>query len=200
MYAPDPDRVPFRETDPVAPFCSYGIQKLAAEQYLRVAAERGILTATVLRVGNAYGTLLPQHRMQGLIGVAVSSVAHGRRIRVFGDQENVRDYVHLRDLCSMAWLAARPREPFTVVNVSSGEGHSVREILAIIAECHDRPVRIDVMEEAACSSRLPAWVVLNIDKARREFGWTPGVSIQSGIAEMLSRHLATARSQVAIAT
>jgi UDP-glucose 4-epimerase len=69
VYAAKPDKSSYRETDPCAPVSSYGIQKLAAEEYLRLAARKGHLTATVLRVGNAYGTLLPHHRMQGLIGV-----------------------------------------------------------------------------------------------------------------------------------
>jgi UDP-glucose 4-epimerase len=127
-------------------------------------------------------------------------VAHGRPIRVFGDQQNVRDYVHLRDVCSMALLAARPREPFTVVNVSSGRGHSVREILATIAACHPRPVQIEAEPEPACGSQLPSWVVLNIDKARSEFGWTPRIGIEDGIAEMLSRHLAGTLYHAALAT
>src|SRR5579862_7447677 len=62
VYAPKHDRHPYRETDNCAPVSSYGIQKLAAEQYLRLAAHRGILTCVVLRPGNAYGTPLPQCR------------------------------------------------------------------------------------------------------------------------------------------
>jgi len=68
------------------------------EQYLRLAADKGYLTATVLRPGNAYGTALSEFRMQGLIGVAVNSVVHGKPVRVFGNPNNVRDYVHLDDI------------------------------------------------------------------------------------------------------
>jgi len=85
----------YRETDHCAPCSSYGIQKLAAEQYLRMAAEKGRLTSVVLRVANAYGTLLPRYRLQGLIGVAVNNVLHGQPVRLFGSAANVRDYVHL---------------------------------------------------------------------------------------------------------
>ena len=120
VYAPKHDRVRYRETDVCAPLSSYGIQKLAAEHYLRLAAFRGLLTATVLRVGNAYGTLLPQHRMQGLIGVAINCVVHNRPVRVFGNPANVRDYIHLDELCNLAERVARPVEEFSIVNVGSG--------------------------------------------------------------------------------
>src|SRR5580700_172408 len=125
VYAPKDDRIPFREEDRCGPLSSYGIQKLAAEEYLRLAAHKGYLTATVLRVGNAYGTPLPRYRMQGLIGVAINSILHHQPVRIFGSLNNVRDYIHLEDVCDLATRASRPRQAFDVVNVGSGSGHSV---------------------------------------------------------------------------
>src|ERR1035441_7168815 len=199
IYGPKADRIPFRETDPLAPCCSYGIQKLAAEQYLRVAAERGYVTATVLRVGNAYGAVLPQHRLQGLIGVALGNLAHGRPIRIFGDAENVRDYIQIEDVSSIAWAAARPRTPFDIINVGSGEGHSVRQVLDIIASYHQRPLQIESVEKTACSSWLPSWVVLDITKASREFGWTPAITFGNGIARMVAQCSSETRTHIAFA-
>src|SRR5712691_11620950 len=51
VYAPKRGGGRYRESDECGPVSSYGIQKLAAEQYLRLAAQRGGLTAAVLRVG-----------------------------------------------------------------------------------------------------------------------------------------------------
>ena len=184
VYAPKQDRIPYRETDACSPLSSYGIQKLAAEHYLRLAAQRGYLTATVLRAGNGYGTLLPRHRLQGLIGVAINDVLHGRPVRVFGNLDNVRDYVHLDDLCAMAELAAQPREPFTAVNVGSGRGDSVRDILRMIEELHGEPLQIQT--DATHGEWLPDWVVLDSAKAERDFGWKPRVELRSGIEGMLT--------------
>ena len=166
VYARNENRVPYRETDPCSPASSYGILKLAAEQYLRLAADRGYLTATVLRVGNAYGTLLPRHRMQGLIGVALSSVLTGKPIRVFGDLGNVRDYVHLDDICAMADRVSAPRGTFDIYNVGYGRGHSVAEILQAIRDCHGGPVQLDIHQSQG--KWLTDWVVLDVGKARRE--------------------------------
>jgi UDP-glucose 4-epimerase len=184
VYARNEDRVPCRETDPCSPSSSYGILKLAAEQYLRLAADRGHLTATVLRVGNAYGTLLPRHRMQGLIGVALSSVLNGNPIRVFGSLSNVRDYVHLDDICAMANCVAVPRGAFNVFNVGSGHGYSVAEILQAIQDCHGVPLVLEVNQSEG--KWLTDWVVLDIAKARRECGWQPVVDLTSGIRAMIS--------------
>src|SRR5437667_5274302 len=72
VYAPSTDRRPLREDDPCVPSTSYGIQKIAAELYFRMAAANGWLTASILRISNPYGALLPTQRTQGFIGVAVN--------------------------------------------------------------------------------------------------------------------------------
>jgi len=184
VYARNENRSPYRETDPCSPSSSYGILKLAAEQYLRLAADRGYLTATVLRVGNAYGTLLPRHRMQGLIGVALNSVLNGIPVRVFGNLGNVRDYVHLDDICAMADRVSVPRGAFEVFNVGSGRGYSVAEILQAIRESHGGPIELEVNEGEG--KWLTDWVVLDVAKARRERGWQPAVDLTSGIRAMIS--------------
>lgn len=184
VYAGKQDRIHYRETDPCSPFSSYGILKLAAEQYLRLAADRGYLTATILRVGNAYGTLLPRHRMQGLIGVALNNVLNGIPVRVFGDLGNVRDYVHLDDICAMADRVSVPRRKFDVFNVGSGLGYSVAEILQVIQDCHGGTIELEINQSQG--KWLTDWVVLDIAKARREWGWQPAVDLTSGIGAMMS--------------
>jgi UDP-glucose 4-epimerase len=197
VYAPRPGLVPYRESDPCAPASSYGILKITAEQYLRLAAERCELTATVLRVGNAYGTLLPEYRMQGLIGVALNHLLHGNPVRVFGNPGNVRDYVHLEDVCAMALRAATPWRPFDVFNVGTGRGHSVDDILAIIRDCHGAPFPIST--DAACGRRLTDWVVLDCSHALQEVGWSAAIDLRAGIAGMLSAWRVELRAQPASA-
>ena len=183
IYAPRQDRIPYREIDLRVPSSSYGIQKLAAEEYLRLAAHKGHVTATVLRVGNAYGTLLSQFRMQGLIGVAVNCAVHGLPVRIFGNPQNVRDYIHLEDISDIAVRAARPRQPFSVVNVGSGGGHTVLDVLHLIEAELGRP--IEIHSDPASGNWLTDWVVLDIAKAREEFGWSPAIDLRAGIRRML---------------
>lgn len=183
VYARKSDRVPYREDDPCRPSSSYGILKLAAEQYLRLAADRGYLTATVLRVGNAYGTLLPRHRTQGLIGVALSNVLSGNPVRVFGNPDNVRDYVHLEDICAMADRVSVPFGAFDIFNVGSGRGHSVAEVLRAIEDCHGGPIETEL--DRSQGEWLTDWAVLDIAKAGRECGWHPAVGLTAGIHAMM---------------
>lgn len=184
VYARKQQLVPYRETDACAPLSSYGIQKLAAEHYLRLAAHKGYLTATVLRAGNAYGTLLPEFRLQGLIGVAINCVVHDKPVRIFGNPNNVRDYIHLEDISEIAMRASIPREPFSVLNVGSGVGYSVLDVIRIIEECRGGPVEIQT--DRSLGSWLTDWVMLDIAKVCAEYDWSPQIDLRSGISRMLA--------------
>jgi len=197
IYRRSPHRVPFQETDPCEPSTSYGIQKLAAEHYLRLAAERGHLTCTVLRPGNAYGTLLPQQRMQGLIGVAINNVLNQKPVRVFGSMDNVRDYVHLEDIWSLVEKVIRPKEAFTILNVGSGRGYSVREVLHTIEECVGFPLQIETVQNPEYGTWLTEWVVLDVTRAQRELNWAPKVDFRDGIRAMVTNWRADAQHQAA---
>lgn len=184
IYESNPSIAAYCETDPCSPRSSYGIQKLAAEHYLRLAAERERLTATVMRVGNAYGVPLPHYRLQGLIGVAVNSVLQGKPVRVFGDPRNVRDYVHLEDISAFAAWAARPERQFDIFNVGSGVGHSVSEVLRLIEASYGQSIRI--LSDDAIGAGLVDRVVLDVRKALRVAGWKPVIDLRRGIDSMLA--------------
>jgi UDP-glucose 4-epimerase len=188
IYAPRAGGAPYRETDDCAPLSSYGIQKLTVEHYLRELAAKGHLTAAVLRVGNAYGQLLPVTRMQGLIGVAIHALFDGQPIRLFGNIENVRDYVHVEDVCRATALVLAPRGSFAVFNIGTGIGHSVRQVLELIEQTAGVKARYETAAAAAETAGLPEWSVLDIGKARSELGWRPQIALRDGIARMLAEH------------
>lgn len=178
------NRQPVDEESPVEPTTSYGIQKLTGEHYLRLASREGWLTATVLRIGNPYGVLLPLERRQGFIGVALAQVLEGRPVRIFGDPDNVRDYVHLDDVMRFFELAVGRREIFEIYNVGSGEGRSVRDVLTLIQQLAQIEMEVIYEPPTADSCRLPSWIVLDIGKAWRELGWRPEVGFEEGLRAM----------------
>ena len=184
IYGNRADRTPFVETDPPRPTSSYGIQKLMAEQYLRLATDQGALTATVLRIGNAYGGLLASERLQGLIGVAVNNTLQGQPVRVFGNVANIRDYIHLDDICRIAERVIQPVEPFSVFNVGSQKGYSVDDVLDLIERHGGRPVHRQIVTDPALGAWMPSWCVLDVDRAKSVLSWTPQIGLSDGIARM----------------
>jgi UDP-glucose 4-epimerase len=176
---------PFKESTPCLPLNSYGVLKLTVEHYLRLAAQRGHLSATVLRIANAYGWLLSPDRSQGLIGTAISRVLGGHPVRLFGNPANVRDYVHFDDICSAVLRAFDRSAGFEVFNIGSGVGHSVDDVVTLIEHVWGNPVE-RINEAPANAGFLSDWCVLDIEKARRELGWEPKTSLEEGIQRMFA--------------
>jgi UDP-glucose 4-epimerase len=178
----NPEGGVYSEEDVCRPLSPYGIQKLAIEHYLHLASQQGWLTATVLRFSNVYGAILPPERRQGLIGVSMSRMLEGEKIKIFGSEETVRDYVHVDDAIRAVIRGLLETEPFRIFNIGAGVGHSVREVLEILGRVSGRPVVTEASDFGKNSFRLTPRVVLSIEKARRELGWEPKVSLEEGIS------------------
>jgi UDP-glucose 4-epimerase len=184
LYRPSDDGTAVGEESQLEPLTSYGILKLAFEQYLRMGAQEGWLTATVLRIGNPYGVLLPPERLQGFIGVAVRQLLEDQPVRIFGDLENVRDYVHLDDVCRAFQGSLDVLTPFAIYNIGSGRGTSVREVLEILGRVTGREVALERDDVPGDVARLPRWIVLDVAKAARELDWRSEVGLEDGIRAM----------------
>jgi UDP-glucose 4-epimerase len=185
VYARTPDGKPLTEVSPVEPTSSYGILKLTVESYLRMAAGEGWISGAALRIGNAYGALLPRDRLQGFLGVAIHEAAAGRPVRIFGDPENVRDYVHLRDITDAFARALEARTGWDVYNIGSGRGTSVRQLMEILQTVAGPELSVEFDRvEVADAELLPHWAVLDSSRARSELGWEPTIELEKGIQEL----------------
>ena len=174
---------PFTEEDQCVPVSGYGIQKLMIEHYIRILARRGFLTASVLRITNAYGTLLPVNRRQGLIGVAMERMLKGRPIPVFGSLGNVRDYIHLDDILECVHITLFRRNEFEIFNVGAGKGTSVSEVFALL----ERVTGLKALVEPVTTFGGPGLVkccMVSLEKAERELNWRPKIDLEAGIAKM----------------
>ena len=184
IYGSRKDRTPFRESDPTYPQSPYGVVKLAIEHYLRLASEEGWLRVTVLRIGNPYGTLLLPERRQGLIGVAMNQALRGKPIPIYGNPQNIRDYVHLSDVARIVELGFDPGWPYEIYNVGSGHGASTAEIVDLIEGAVGAPVSRREASDVPGAHRLPSWAVLDVSKAEKALGWTPQMSLSGGIERL----------------
>lgn len=179
VYRPKTPCAPFLETDPCEPSSVYGIEKLSIELHLRLLAQQGKVRAIVLRVANAYGKLLPSSRRQGLIGTSLSQALAGKDIRVIGSLSNVRDYIYLDDVCDAIAKSVIYDSDYEVFNIGTGIGYSVSDVLDHLEQFLGRALRL--INEPQQTVTLPAYSVLNIEKADRLMGWKPQISLQRGI-------------------
>ncbi len=189
VYKPCNIRKPFKESDSCEPSSSYGIQKITVEQYLRMGSEQGWLSATSLRIGNPYGILLPSQRMQGLIGVVLNQLLHQQPVKIYGDPNNVRDYIHLEDMCRIVELVINQPSTFEIYNVGSGQGYSVSQILDLIEKFTGLLMVKEIGQTTGGTKQLPSWTVLDITKAYQNLAWQPIIEFEQGLKTLCEQTL-----------
>jgi len=179
-----------RECDPVEPIDVYGESKLQAEQVLaRFGDSRAAVV--VARLFNVYG---PGERTPHLIPRVVSQLADdGADQLVLGALAPVRDYVHVDDaVAALRLMADLPSN--SVMNVATGRGTSVREVVDICAELLDR--RLSVVQAPELVRRIDLPTLCGDASALRDAtGWQPKTPISDGLASMLETRRGSAASR-----
>jgi UDP-glucose 4-epimerase len=173
-----PEVVPIRETAPTRPICSYGIHKLAIEQYLHLYQALHGLEYCILRMANPFGERQRPDGSQGAIAVFLDKALRGEEIVVWGDGTVVRDYVYVQDVARAFCLAAEHTAPAGIFNIGSGEGRSLQQVLGAVEELLGRPVRRRYV--AGRPFDVPV-NVLDPTLAARLLGWSPQVSFAEGL-------------------
>lgn len=172
------------ETDVTAPINPYGDSKLASERMIANACAAYGLTGVALRYFNAAGA-----SGDGEIGEAHAPETHliplaieaalglGPPLRLFGtdfptpDGSCIRDYVHVEDLACAHVAAlglARPDTGFLAMNLGTGTGHSVREVIAAVSRCVGAPCPFTLADRRAGD---PPRLVADPSLARARLGW-----------------------------
>ena len=178
---------PIPESHPTVPISVHGAMKLALETYAGVFQRTRGLQVVILRIGNAYGPGQNPTRPQGVVGVFLDRLLRNAPIRLEGNGEAVRDFVHGADIATAFALARRVQVSNTVFNIGTGRGVPVRDVLARLEKATGRTARI----ESAPPNPFDVPIsVLDATLAREQLGWRPVRSLEEELA-----HLAAAVTQ-----
>ena len=177
----EPTISPVREDIPLDPISPYGETKLVGEWLTRdVAASNGI-SWTALRYFNVAGAgdpTLGDPSVANLIPIALRSVREGKNCQVYGsdydtlDGTCLRDYIHVADLAEAHTAAATLLETEQVglpINIGTGSGSSVIEVLQSIGRALDGEVAYEVVSRRPGD---PPALVAAADQASRVLGWS----------------------------
>lgn len=120
-----------RENDATTPICSYGIIKLTIEKYLILYNYLYGINYLILRPSNPFGEyhLNPK---QGLINVVLEKILKGEIIEIWGDGSVLRDFIYIKDLVRIFADLIEKKIQNNIINIGTGRGYSVNEILTII--------------------------------------------------------------------
>ena len=183
-----PDRLPVDETHLVRPTDINGINKVAGEYYHLVYNNVFGVRACSLRLTNIYGPRqLVRHNRQGFIGWFIRLAVEDKEIQIFGDGQQLRDFVYVEDAAD-AFLRAGASDAVNgqVFNVGGAQPISHLELVSLLIETAgtgayrlvewppDKKV-IDIGSFYADSTRF-----------RLTTGWEPATTLRDGLAQTIA--------------
>ncbi len=174
--------LPATEDHPINPESPYGASKHALEHYLYLWKQLHGLDYTVLRYPNVYGPRQNPLGEAGVNAIFIGLMLHGKRPRIFGTGEQLRDYVYVADVVEANVLALE-RGSGEMVNIGSGIGVSVNQIfreLKSLLGFEGEPIH-----EAPRPGEVQR-IYLDAARAERVLGWRPRTPFRDGLAKTIA--------------
>lgn len=173
----EPQYLPCDEDHPVDPICQYGVSKHAVEHYLYLYHHLYGLDYTVLRYPNVYGPRQDPHGEAGVVAIFSGQMLRGEQAVINGDGRQERDFVYAGD-CASANLLALQKERNGIYNLGSERGTSINHLFDLLREITHYEKEVVHGPPKAGETRK---IFLRAEKARRELGWQPEVSLAEGL-------------------
>ncbi|URD71007.1 SDR family oxidoreductase [Leptospira borgpetersenii] len=172
-----PELYPTPETSPILPQYPYALTKRMGEELVMHWAQVYKFPALSLRFFNVYG---PRSRTSGtygaVFGVFLAQKLAGKPFTVVGDGKQTRDFTYVRDVVEAVFAAAQSDKVGEIYNVGSGATISVNRIVELLkGEVTYIPKR----------PGEPDSTFADITKIKKDLKWSPKISIETGIGELL---------------
>jgi UDP-glucose 4-epimerase len=195
----EPEQIPTPETAPKLPMSPYGVTKLTGEHYLHYYWQVRGLEYVALRYSNVFGPRQDPHGEAGVVAIFCNRLLSKQQLTIFGDGEQTRDYVFVRDVVAANMLASTLPMPSTsgaqkglderAFNVGTGVGTSVNRLASVLEAVAGRAPGRDHKPERPGELRhstLDATLL-------RSRGWAPAFSLEQGLRETYE-HIAATRA------
>jgi UDP-glucose 4-epimerase len=180
----DPEVIPTPETAPKLPVSPYGVSKLSGEYYLRaIGALRGF-EGVAMRYANVFGPRQDPKSEAGVVSIFVSRLLEKRKVTVFGDGKQTRDYVFVKDVARANVLATSiglPRDggfDGPAFNIATSRQTNVLELAEVVGKVMKQKPEIEFAPARPGELLRSA---LDIGKAKRVLGWSPQWSFDDGL-------------------
>lgn len=166
----DTNHVPTPEDFSPAPLSAYGTSKLSFEFYLKYYKQVKGLDYTVLRYSNVYGERQNPHGEAGVVAIFCEKINQGEQPLIFGDGEQTRDYLYIKDVVA-ANMHALANDPInTSVNIGTGVEVSVNQLFDMIVTASGKDVK---KEHATGREGEQQRSALDATRAATILGWKP---------------------------
>lgn len=186
----------FTETTPYAPSSPYSASKASSDHLVRAWQRTYGLPTLVTNCSNNYG---PYHFPEKLIPLMILNAIAGKPLPVYGDGQQIRDWLYVEDHARALYLVATEGTPGETWNIG---GHNERKNLDVVTTICDLleelvPVKPQgVQQYRDLITRVPdrpghdLRYAIDASKIERELGWAPQETFESGIRKTIEWYLA----------
>lgn len=188
-----PDDHAFTETTPYAPNSPYSASKAGSDHLARAYYHTYGMPTIITNCSNNYG---PYHFPEKLIPLMCINILLGKPLPVYGDGQNIRDWLYVRDHCSALDTVIHKGTPGETYNI--GGNNEVKNIDLVHMLCN-------LMDELAPtlpvkpSKQLITFVkdrpghdrryAIDATKIKTELGWSPAVTVEEGLRQTIEWYL-----------
>ena len=166
-------------SSPTEPNCSYGVQKVVLEDYIKFYGRRYGLNYAIMRMSNPYGLGQDPSKVQGLIPILIRQIMNGKPVTVFGDGENLRDYIYLPELIKGIVKVIEYTGPERIFNLGLGKYYSINEVIMEIERVTGKKfISRDYIPERFCDVKKS---LVDFGESHRELEWYPKVDLEQGV-------------------
>jgi len=173
-----PDDAPFTEATPLNPTSPYAASKAAADHLALAFARTYDQDVVITRCSNNYG---PYQFPEKLVPLMITNAVEGRRLPVYGDGRQVRDWIHVEDHCAGVLAALERGRAGEVYNFGARAERANLDIVSrIVVLTGVAPALVEHVADRPAHDRRYA---MDATKAERELGWRPARSFEQGLAD-----------------
>lgn len=178
-----PDEL-FKETTPLHASSPYSSSKASADLFVMAYNRTYNLPVTISRCSNNYG---PYHFPEKLIPLIISRAVQEKELPIYGDGENVRDWLHVYDHCVAIDIIINKGRIGEVYNVGGHNEKSNIEVVKTILKILDKSESlIKYVEDRKGHDKRYA---IDPTKLENELGWKPQYTFDTGIKQTIQWYL-----------
>ena len=183
----------FSEKTPAAPNSPYAASKAASDHLVRAYYHTYGLPITITNCSNNYG---PYQFPEKLIPLIILNAQEGKQLPIYGDGQQVRDWLYVEDHCRAIWTVIKKAKSGETYNIGGNNQPTNLEIVRNICDVLDKQLsdskfnpHFDLVHHVKDRPGHDRRYAMNIQKIKDELGWEPKVSLEEGIKKTATWYL-----------
>jgi len=174
----------FKESTPLSPNSPYSVSKAAADLLVKAYHHTFGYPAIISRCSNNYG---PYQFPEKLIPLMIISALSGKKLPVYGDGLNVRDWLHVEDHCSAVEMILKKGEIGEVYNIGgNNEWKNIDIVKRVLKSLNKKGSLIEHVKDRLGHDRRYA---MDAGKIMKELGWRPEHRFEEGLNSTVNWYL-----------